>query len=168
MAFFMHKDKIIALLLVLIIMFKLGDLYVDFVNHVQTSHLIQEMALIALSLGIFIFLVRDIKSRSQHAQYLSKQLKLSKEKAEGLSKKVIETKTQFFEAIEEQFTQWNLTSTEKEVALLLVKGLSNYEIAEVRGKSEKTISHQVSAVYKKANVNGRHELAALFFEELIS
>jgi DNA-binding CsgD family transcriptional regulator len=34
-------------------------------------------------------------------------------------------------------------------------------------KSEKTVGHQASAVYKKANVQGRHELAALFFEELI-
>jgi DNA-binding NarL/FixJ family response regulator len=113
-------------------------------------------------------LTRDIRQRSKQAQLLAQQLKVSKARSDNLSKKVIETKAQFFNAIAEQFEQWGLTSTEKEVALLLVKGLSNFEIAEVRGKSEKTISHQASAIYKKAGVTGRHELAALFFEELIS
>ncbi|UTP73411.1 LuxR C-terminal-related transcriptional regulator [Alteromonas sp. LMIT006] len=164
----MNRDKTIALLLILIILFKLGDLYVDFANQVETHHLFQEGILILLSSSIFIFLIRDIRQRSKQAQLLAQQLKVSKARSDSLSKKVIETKAQFFNAIAEQFEQWGLTSTEKEVALLLVKGLSNFEIAEVRGKSEKTISHQASAIYKKAGVTGRHELAALFFEELIS
>ncbi len=168
MAFFMNRDKTIAVLLVLIILFKLADLYVDFANHVSDHHIIQEIILILLSAGIFVFLTRDIAKRSKQAQVLDQQLKISKAQSETLSKKVIETKAQFFSAIEEQFTQWELTTTEKEVAILLVKGLSNFEIAEVRGKSEKTISHQASSVYKKASVTGRHELAALFFEELIN
>ena len=78
------------------------------------------------------------------------------------------SKKAFFTAIDSQFDEWRLTPTEKEIALLLVKGLSNYEIAKVRGKSEKTVRHQSSAVYEKANVQGRHELAALFFEELVN
>lgn len=164
----MNRDKIIALLLVLIIIFKLGDLYVDFANQVETHHLIQEIILIILSSAIFVFLVNDIKQRSKQAQLLVQQLKVSRAHSDNLSKKVIETKAQFFDGIAEQFELWKLTKTEKEVALLLVKGLSNYEIAEVRGKSEKTICHQASAVYKKAKVTGRHELAALFFEELIA
>lgn len=167
MAFFMNRDKTIALLLVLIIIFKLGDLYVDFANQVESHHLLQEIILIILSSSIFVFLVNDIKKRSKQAQLLVQQLRLSKAHSDNLSKKVIETKAKFFEGIAEQFDHWELSKTEKEVALLLVKGLSNFEIAEVRGKSEKTISHQASAVYKKANVTGRHELAALFFEELI-
>lgn len=163
----MNRDKIIALLLILIIIFKLGDLYVDFANQVESHHLIQEIILIILSSAIFVFLAFDIKKRSKQAHLLAQQLRVSKTHYDNLSKKVVETKTQFFEGIAEQFEQWELTKTEKEVALLLVKGLSNFEIAEVRGKSEKTISHQASSVYKKANITGRHELAALFFEELI-
>jgi len=31
-------------------------------------------------------------------------------------------------------------------------------------KSEKTVRNQASSVYKKAQVSGRHELAAIFFE----
>jgi len=166
--FIMNRDKIIALLLALIILFKLGDLYVDFTNQVAINHLIQEIILILLSAAIFVFLTWDVVQRSKQAQVLVQQLKISKARSESLSKKVIETKSQFFAAIEEQFIDWTLTPAEKEVALLLVKGLSNYEIAGLRGKSEKTISHQASSVYKKAGVTGRHELAALFFEELIS
>jgi len=163
----MDKDKVISSLLILIIIFKLTDLYIDFINSVQSLHLIQEIVLILLSLAMFIYLIRDITWRSKQASLLVTQLKKSKLHAEQLSQRVIESKKTFFNAINEQFELWQLTPVEKEVALLLVKGLSNAEIAQVRSKSEKTISHQASSVYKKANVQGRHELAALFFEELI-
>jgi Bacterial regulatory proteins, luxR family len=43
-------------------------------------------------------------------------------------------------AIDEQFSRWNLTEAEREVALLLLKGLSNKEIAAVRAASERTVT----------------------------
>ena len=109
----MNRDKIIALLLILIIIFKLGDLYVDFANQVESHHLIQEIILIILSSAIFVFLAFDIKKRSKQAQLLAQQLRVSKTHYDNLSKKVVETKTQFFESIAEQFEQWELTKTEK-------------------------------------------------------
>lgn len=42
-------------------------------------------------------------------------------------------------AIEEQFGRWDLTEAEREVALLLLKGLSLKEIAAMRATSERTI-----------------------------
>ena len=42
------------------------------------------------------------------------------------------------DAIDEQFKLWNLTEAEREVALLLLKGLSLKEIAQVRSTSERT------------------------------
>ena len=164
----MYKDKVISGVLMLIILFKLFDLYIDFSHQVELYHIIQEFILIILSLGMFIYLTLDIRQRSKQAQLLSEQLKVSRDKFQDLSQQVIASKKSFFEAIDKQFDIWEFTKTEKEVALLLVKGLSNYEIAEVRSKSPKTVSHQASSIYKKANVNGRHELAALFFEELIN
>ena len=70
-------------------------------------------------------------------------------------------------AIDAQFDRWALSSAEREVALLLLKGLSHKEIAPLRGCSERTVRHQARAVYRKAGLAGRIELAAFFLEDLL-
>jgi DNA-binding NarL/FixJ family response regulator len=71
------------------------------------------------------------------------------------------------EAIQRQFDVWGLTESEQEVAFLLLKGLSLKEIAEVRDVAEKTVSKQSLAIYHKADLAGRAELAAYFLEDLL-
>ena len=72
------------------------------------------------------------------------------------------------EAINAQFTRWNLTDAEREVALLLLKGLSTKEIAAVRAGSERTAREHASAIYTKAGVTGRAGLSAFFLEDLLA
>jgi DNA-binding CsgD family transcriptional regulator len=72
------------------------------------------------------------------------------------------------EAIDGQFSRWNLTEAECEVALLLLKGLSVKEIAAVRATSERTIRAQAAALYSKAGLNGRAALSAFFLEDLLA
>ncbi len=70
-------------------------------------------------------------------------------------------------ALDRQFERWALSPAEKEVALLLLKGLSHKEVAEVRSISEATARQQARAVYKKSGLSGRHDLAAFFLEDLL-
>ena len=70
--------------------------------------------------------------------------------------------------IERQFSQWSLSGAEAEVALLLLKGLSLKEIAELRETSERTTRKQAQAIYRKASIAGRAELSAFFLEDLLS
>ena len=49
----------------------------------------------------------------------------------------------------------------------MLKGLSFKEIAPVRGTSERTVRQQALAVYAKAGLAGRAELAAFFLEDLL-
>jgi len=72
------------------------------------------------------------------------------------------------EAIDQQFSRWNLTEAEREVALLLLKGLSLKEVAQVRATSERTIRAQTRSLYKKAGVSGRAALSAFFLEDLLA
>jgi DNA-binding NarL/FixJ family response regulator len=53
------------------------------------------------------------------------------------------------------------------VGLLLLKGLSLKEAAEARQTSERTVRQQALAVYRKAGLAGRAELAAFFLEDLL-
>lgn len=70
-------------------------------------------------------------------------------------------------ALDRQFERWALSPAEKEVALLLLKGLSHKEIAEVRSITEATARQQARAVYRKAGLSGRNDLAAFFLEDLL-
>lgn len=72
------------------------------------------------------------------------------------------------EAIEAELGRWGLSNAEREVAWLLLKGLASKEIAEVRDTSERTAREQAQAVYRKAGLSGRSELAAYFLEDLLS
>lgn len=67
-----------------------------------------------------------------------------------------------------QFTDWGLSPSECEVALLLIKGLSMREISAAREVKEKTIRQQATSVYAKSGYAGRHELTAHFIEDLMS
>ena len=54
------------------------------------------------------------------------------------------------------------------MALLLLKGLSNKEIAAVRAASERTVREQARSIYSKAGLTGRAALSAFFLEDLLA
>ena len=72
------------------------------------------------------------------------------------------------EAIDRQFLTWKLTEAEREIGLLLLKGLSLKEIAAVRVTSERTIRAQARSIYAKAGLSGRAALSAFFLEDLLA
>jgi DNA-binding CsgD family transcriptional regulator len=53
-----------------------------------------------------------------------------------------------------------LTSAEREVALLVLAGKSNGEIAEARHCSVRTVANQLQSVFRKLGIRSRAELAA--------
>ncbi len=69
-------------------------------------------------------------------------------------------------AIEDQFSAWQLTPAEIDVAGLMLKGASLKEIALARDTSEATIRQQAQQVYRKSGLSGRAELSAYFLESL--
>lgn len=74
---------------------------------------------------------------------------------------------QFHLLMNRRFEEWGLSPSERDVALFTVKGLSNSEIADARGKSVGTIKAQCNAIYQKAGVSGRTQLISHFIEDLI-
>jgi len=72
------------------------------------------------------------------------------------------------EAIDRQFLTWKLTEAERDVGLLILKGLSLKEIAAMRVTSERTIRAQARSIYAKAGLSGRAALSAFFLEDLLA
>jgi DNA-binding CsgD family transcriptional regulator len=81
--------------------------------------------------------------------------------------RLIDARKTLGEIMAQQFDDWGLSKSEKEVGLLLLKGLSLKEIAIVRGTAEKTIRQQASSVYQKSGVSGRHAFSAWFIEDFL-
>jgi len=69
------------------------------------------------------------------------------------------------EAIDAQLQDWGLSSAEKEITFLIMKGLSFKEIADIRETSEHTVRQQAATVYRKSGLEGRSQLTAFFLED---
>ncbi len=160
----MNESYFVVLILLLISVLTGVDLVRDLSEGVSLSHALLETMIITLcSLGIFIFIwkirkdKRDLSvSLGQTREDLNYWKKRSASFIEGLSLE-----------IENQFSEWKLSKSEKDIALMLIKGFATKEIAAYRKTAEKTIRVQTSSIYKKAQVANRNELAAFFLEDLL-
>lgn len=164
----------LALLFAVIALLAGVDLISDVGEGASLQHTVTEAALLLAGLvGLgamlrrFVRVTRQARQLRDEAQALTKRLDEKtveaarwREDARGLIEGL-------GAAIDRQFTRWALTPAEKEVALLLLKGLSHKEVATARGIGEATARQQARAVYRKAGLSGRHDLAAFFLEDLL-
>ncbi len=116
---------------------------------------------IAIELIVFVAISIVLFFEIKHVKFLGKEIKVERTKTARLAGELLSV-------IREQFSQWNLTPSESEVALLLIKGLSMKEIALARHVKEKTVRSQGTSIYSKSGYTGRHELAAHFIEDLMN
>ncbi len=107
--------------------------------------------------------------RAGHKRELSLSCQLGEARvvAEHQRDKLREVLSGLGEEIDKQFKKWELTTAEREVALLILKGLRHKEIAALRNTTERTVRQQALAVYKKAGLEGRTDLAAFFLEDFL-
>jgi DNA-binding CsgD family transcriptional regulator len=70
-------------------------------------------------------------------------------------------------AIDAQFERWEFSPAERDIGLMLLKGLSHKEIAQIRKVTEATVRQQAQRLYHKANLGSRTDLAAFFLEDLL-
>ena len=111
--------------------------------------------------------LRLAQSWSEQREGLKTEIaELTKQKEEW-RKKTKEQVKDLSRLIDEQFDLWGLTGAEKEVGLLILKGLSHKEIAEIRNSGERTVRQQAAAIYSKAGISGKGHLAAFFLEDLM-
>jgi putative tricarboxylic transport membrane protein len=71
------------------------------------------------------------------------------------------------EGVDEDFGDWNLSSAERDIAWFMLRGLPLKQIAIVRGTSERTVRQQAQAIYRKADLDGRSDLAGRVLERFI-
>ncbi len=143
------------------------DIFNDSHEGVAIWHILSETFVALIALGGVFYLLRGTMTLRHQLQKEIEDFTAFKREAlawQAESKKYVDGLSL---AIDQQLSKWNLTVAEKEVAFLLLKGLSLKEIAEVRKTTEKTARVQSMAVYAKAGLSGRSELSAFFLEDLL-
>ena len=161
------ERAVLAAVLALIALLAGIDVAVDLRQGVGLWHvLVEALAAVAACAGVF-FLLRGAWRLRRRLDAQARDFSAFRVQAEAWragSRKYVDGLAR---SIDLQLDQWQLSSAEKEVAFLLLKGLSLKEIAQVRGTSEKTARVQSSAVYTKSGLAGRSELSAFFLEDLL-
>lgn len=164
-----QKERwVLVSILSAVLLLILTDIIGDSREGVEFWHLLLEASVGVISLfGIFYVLRDSFKTKKNlletNQKFSAYQIEAEKWRAE--SKKFLEGLSL---AIDQQLSKWGLTMAEKEVAFLLLKGLSLKEIATIRNTTEKTARVQSMAVYEKAGISGRSELSAFFLEDLLA
>ncbi len=162
------KELVIMVLLAFVIGGNLMDVIYDYREGASMAHLAIELALVAASFVLIAILSVGIWRESRSNRQLKAELaSLSESPPTAQSPSVVAARHDLAKVLQSQYQEWRLTQTEKEVAMLLLKGLSFKEIAAVRSTLEKTVRQQASSIYKKAGVSGRHEFSAWFIEDFL-
>ncbi len=119
------------------------------------------------SVGVVLLFRVTQRQRDDHVKVI-RDLELARAQGQRWRNEARSLLNGLGEAIETQFSRWNLTEAEREVALLLIKGLSHKEIATVRAVSERTVREQARSIYAKSGLTGRAALSAFFLEDLLA
>jgi DNA-binding CsgD family transcriptional regulator len=151
------------------------DLISDLRQGMTLAHGLLEATIAAVGLAGLIWATLQIRGLSAEtarlraeAAGLGRRLSESDAEAERWRLQAADLISGLAAAIDQQLRRWNLSAAESEVALLLLKGFSHKEIARLRNVSEATVRQQATAIYRKAGLSGRHDLAAFFLEDLLT
>jgi len=128
---------------------------------------LESVVLLLAAIGLWL-LQRRIRQERSDALALRARLAEARAAAESWRQETESLAAGLGRAIDAQLEAWKLTDAEREVARLLLKGLSLREIASLRETSERTVRQQSLAVYRKAGLTGRAELSAFFLEDLLA
>jgi len=155
-------------LIILFLILSLVDIVREYGSGESFNHLAFEISVCILAFfGALYMSVNWLRTKEKLHSEIAEKLKLNKEYLEWKGRNT-EVVHDLQTTIKKQFLIWELTPTETDVAFLLLKGLPFKEIAIARGSSEKTIRHHALKIYQKSGLQGRNELFAFFFEDLLN
>ncbi len=154
-------------ILVLIVLLIGIDLLTDAWAGAHWVHWLLELMVALLSAAGAIALWARMVAARHAASGLQRDLAASRADAARWHREADHALRGLGAAIDHQFDHWKLSSAEREIALLILKGLSLKEIADARHTSERTVRQQALGIYRKAGLAGRAELSAFFLEDLL-
>lgn len=99
---------------------------------------------------------------------LMMELRQMLRRMDSMSRGIRAARGEMADLIDGFFDRWGLTPSERDVALLVLKGFDNEAIAGIRKVAAGTVRAQTARIYAKAGVEGRAQLFSVFMDELLS
>ena len=158
---------VLFVLLAFVVAFTVADIIEDLVDQPTALHLACELGVVVASTSAMAWLVLEALRQRRHLACLVGNLETAHADAAHWRGEAQQALSGLSAAIDAQLEAWRLTAAEREIGMLLLKGLALKEIATVRGTSERTVRHQAQEIYRKAGLAGRTEFAAFFLEDLL-
>ena len=154
-----RRATVLAVIIVvqsLCALFFLGDVVADLFEDGRSEgfHLIVESTAALALVGGVAFLMMELRQLLTRMDQMETGLRGARGEVVGI--------------VDTHFDKWALSAAERDVALLLLKGLDNESIAAIRGTAKGTVRAQSASIYAKAGVDGRAQLISLFLEELFA
>lgn len=143
------------------------DLYLDAPTSWRSAHVLFELGLIVAATLSSIVMWRGWRRSRRTLAEVRRTLASHAAEREAWRATAESALAGFSRAVSERFDAWSLTPTEREIALLLLKGHSHKQIAFETGRGERTVRQHAVAIYEKSGLGGRAELAAFFLEGLL-
>lgn len=157
----------LALLLVLLAGLAMTDLILDRPSDWLTFHVAVEIGVVIVALAIAGYLAVAWVRADAALTGIKTVLAEKQAERDAWRGRTEKTLRGLGEAIDAQMSEWGLTPAEKHTALMLLKGYSHKEIAQLSKRSERTVRQHSVAVYRKSGLAGRAELSAFFLEDLL-
>jgi DNA-binding NarL/FixJ family response regulator len=113
-------------------------------------------------------LVQRMRTQHEEKMALLRDLEAARREGEEWRTKVQTHLAGIRTEIDRQFDEWGMTAAEREIGMLMLKGLSHKEVASLRGTTEATVRQQAQAVYQKSKLPSKTAFSAYFLEDLLA
>ena len=143
-------------------LFFLFDIIFDVRDHIldaamyetfELVHLLFEgFAVVAIGAGIWLTF-----------QYQS----VLKEQANSAEQNLYYLRNDFDSLLRKKFESWGFTDAEREIAILVLRGFTNAQIAELRETKVGTVKVQIHKLIQKTNSASRTDFMAVFMDEFL-
>jgi DNA-binding CsgD family transcriptional regulator len=117
--------------------------------------------------GVTLLLLR-IQAQQDEQMALITDLEIARAEGNSWRAKAHEHLAGLKAEMDKQFGDWGMTDAERDVGLLILKGLSHKEIATLRNTSDATVRQQAQSIYRKARLPGKTAFSAYFLEDLLA
>ena len=164
---FQFRRAAVAVFVLFVLGTSVAEITSEFIDGETLDAMGDDLSRFALSALVLVALIYELRAQQIALKELRSQLSKGRGHLARLDNRSQELASQYRAVMQKQFDAWDLTASEQDVVIGMLKGLSFREIAELRDTREKTVRQQASAVYRKAGVASRNELAAWFFEDLL-